>query len=207
VERLSRAWRHDVGYRPAFEPTNEIYRNSPISRGGARSPWPKRLRRPVVAGISRKGRGNFPACKALKTHKTWKFSPSPPAKKWTSPRGLAQLRRGRLESANDAGGIPGKHGATDDDAKFSCLQGIENQRNAEILALVPASFRAVPARSPRLVADLSNRDFSVGGIAGERVAREMAPNGLKRLNPGSQIVWARKPRTYKGWYLVGSIRV
>jgi hypothetical protein len=27
----------------------------------------------------------------------------------------------------------------------------------------------------------------------------MAPNGLKRLNPGSEMVWARKPRTHKMW--------
>jgi hypothetical protein len=28
----------------------------------------------------------------------------------------------------------------------------------------------------------------------------MAPNGLKRLNPGPEMVWARKPRTHKIWY-------
>jgi hypothetical protein len=28
----------------------------------------------------------------------------------------------------------------------------------------------------------------------------MAPNALKRLNPGSEMVWARTPRTYNIWY-------
>jgi hypothetical protein len=32
------------------------------------------------------------------------------------------------------------------------------------------------------------------------VARKWRRNGLKRLNPRPEMVWARKPRTYKIWY-------
>ena len=32
------------------------------------------------------------------------------------------------------------------------------------------------------------------------VARKWRRNGLKRLNPRPEMVWARKPRTYNIWY-------
>jgi hypothetical protein len=36
---------------------------------------------------------------------------------------------------------------------------------------------------------------------------ELAPNALKRLNPGAEIVWPRKPPTYKIWYAVARLTV
>ncbi len=36
--------------------------------------------------------------------------------------------------------------------------------------------------------------------ARNEIARKWRRNGLKRLNPGPEMVWARKPRTYNIWY-------
>src|ERR1700722_855103 len=38
------------------------------------------------------------------------------------------------------------------------------------------------------------------------VARKWRRNGLKRLNPRPEMVWARKPRTYKIWYIGARLR-
>ena len=38
------------------------------------------------------------------------------------------------------------------------------------------------------------------GLTANRVARNWRRNGLKRLNPRPEMVWARKPRTYNIWY-------
>jgi hypothetical protein len=116
----------------------------PISRGCIRSavaeaaPPSRRRRR-----LSR-GRESFPACKALKTHKTRKFSSSPFRRKSGLLRAdSAQLRRGRLELANDAGGIAGKHGATDGMRNFPACNALEDQ---EMRKFSPSS-RVVPRRS------------------------------------------------------------
>ena len=49
-----------------------------------------------------------------------------------------------------------------------------------------------------------NRGVSVAaaraGLAANGVARKWRRNGLKRLNPRPEMVWARKPRTYNIWY-------
>src|SRR5271163_1395045 len=51
-----------------------------------------------------------------------------------------------------------------------------------------------------------NRGVSVAGIAARAglaangVAGKWRRNGLKRLNPRREMVWARKPRTYNIWY-------
>ena len=55
------------------------------------------------------------------------------------------------------------------------------------------------------IVDLLRRGVAVAGIAareadGEGVARKWRRNGLKRLNPRPEMVWARKSRTYKMWY-------
>jgi hypothetical protein len=34
----------------------------------------------------------------------------------------------------------------------------------------------------------------------KRFVRKWRRNALKKLNPGSEMVWARMPRTYKIWY-------
>ncbi len=39
------------------------------------------------------------------------------------------------------------------------------------------------------------------------VARKWRRNGLKRLNPRPEMVWARKPRTHKMWYQVVRLTV
>ena len=48
------------------------------------------------------------------------------------------------------------------------------------------AFRSPASRRERLTAN--------------GVARKWRRNGLKRLNPRREMVWARKPRTYKIWY-------
>src|SRR5271163_1984267 len=58
---------------------------------------------------------------------------------------------------------------------------------------------------PEPIVDLLNRGDSVAGSRHERltangVARKWRRNGLKRLNQGPEMVWPRKPRTYKMWY-------
>jgi hypothetical protein len=53
---------------------------------------------------------------------------------------------------------------------------------------------------------LRNSQAAVAGIAAREadgkkgVARKWRRNGLKRLNPRPEMVWARKPRTYNIWY-------
>jgi hypothetical protein len=59
---------------------------------------------------------------------------------------------------------------------------------AYIARVEPLTFR----RRRQVIAEMRRKR--------QRAAREMAPKGLKRLIPGSEIVVARKPRTYKIWY-------
>src|SRR5271163_2418370 len=49
----------------------------------------------------------------------------------------------------------------------------------------------------------SGKVAAVAGVAAREqdgVARKWRRNGLKRLNPRPEMVWAREPRTYKIWY-------
>jgi hypothetical protein len=58
------------------------------------------------------------------------------------------------------------------------------------------------SRRSRNVAALAERVVAVpGGTRWQNgVARKWRRNGLKRLNPRPEMVWARKPRTHKMWY-------
>ena len=71
--------------------------NFAISRGGSRPPGAAASPRLSRSGLfSTRGRGNFPVCKALKTHEMRKFSPSSLRAKRENglrPRGQARLRR------------------------------------------------------------------------------------------------------------------
>ena len=64
----------------------------------------------------------------------------------------------------------------------------------------------VVGRTSEPIVELVNRGVSVAGIAAREadgkngVARKWRRNGVKRLNPRPEMVWARKPRTYKIWY-------
>jgi hypothetical protein len=79
VERLTSRMASRCGLWTRVRADERTLPQFPISRGCTRSPWPKRLRHPLSRRrhLSR-GRGNFPVCKALKGHKTRKFSSSPP---------------------------------------------------------------------------------------------------------------------------------
>jgi hypothetical protein len=85
--RLSRSGLFSTWRRGNFPPckalkTHEMRKFSPSSlrakrENGLLPRGQARLRRILSGhGISRRGRGNFPGCKALKTHETWKLSPS-----------------------------------------------------------------------------------------------------------------------------------
>jgi len=74
--------------------------------------------------------------------------------------------------------------------------------------------RKLPKKLPRRrseetaepIVDLLNRGVSAAGIAAREAdgktesPRKWRRNGLKRLNPRPEMVWARKPRTYNIWY-------
>jgi hypothetical protein len=67
---------------------------------------------------------------------------------------------------------------------------------------------ATPPRRARAPCAISpGRGVSFAGIAAREgpdgkngIARKWRRNGLKRLNPRPEMVWARKPRTHKMWY-------
>ena len=93
-----RARRHDVGDGPGFEPTNELYRNCDFARAQP-SPSLKPLRRPSRRRPLSRAR-KFSCLESIENPQNVEiFALAPLRDKWTSPRGLAQLRHGRLESA------------------------------------------------------------------------------------------------------------
>jgi uncharacterized protein (TIGR04206 family) len=67
-------------------------------------------------------------------------------------------------------------------------------------------YAAVPAEIAEAIVDLEPRRVVAGIAAREGLtattesARKWRRNGLKRLNPGSEMVVARKPRAHKIWY-------
>jgi hypothetical protein len=79
----------------------------------------------------------------------------------------------------------------------------ETARSAEVPAdeHAVASSRAAPRRrtGTRCPPSRSTMWCRPGGR--KKVARKWRRNGLKRLNPGPELVWARQPRTYKIWYI------
>jgi len=72
------------------------------------------------------------------------------------------------------------------------------------LGVTPKPFlRRRPEETVESIGDLLSRGVSVAGIAAgeaDGVARKWRRNGLKRLNPGREMVWPRKLRTHKMWY-------
>src|SRR5271170_1014762 len=105
-----------------------------------------------------------------------------------------------------------------DEGKFSCLQSTELSHNRKIISLrhrrEDASRRKLTmtesaspkALSSRLIVELLNPGVSVAAIAAREdvtargVARKWRRNGLIRLNPRPEMVWAPKPRCHKIWY-------
>jgi hypothetical protein len=81
-------------------------------------------------------------------------------------------------------------------AKFSALQSLENSRNGETISILR---EPVPQAGGTPGAE--QEGASAGGAARQnQVAWKWRRNGLKRLNPGARMVWARKSRTYNIWY-------
>ena len=168
--------------------------NIAISRGGSRpsgaSASPRLSRRGF---FSTRGRGNFPACKALKTHEMRKLSPSSLRAKRENgllPRGQARLRR-----------ILSGHGISRRGREN--LPGCKALKTHETRKLSPSRLRniALPAPlsrrgPPRLIVDLLNRGVSVARIAvrenlaAERSRPEMAPQRLEKIEsaPGNAMV-------------------
>ena len=178
--------------------------NIAISRGGSRPSGAAASPRLSRSGLFSTGRrGNFPACKALKTQEMRKFSPSSlraERENGLRPRGRARLRRilaGRGVSRCGA-------------RKFSWLQSIENSRNRENYrprlsaregARGPARLRRTrapanagsrgegktrnsTARNPPFRSPGSRRDRTLGA---ERSRPEMAPQRLEKIEsaPGN----------------------
>ena len=89
------------------------------------------------------------------------------------------------------------------EGKFSASQTLEIPRNAEgisgaalLEAAAPDPAESGPRREPRRsVAGFAPREVDENGVA-----RKWRRNGLKRLNQRPEMVWPRKPRTYKMWY-------
>jgi hypothetical protein len=114
-----------AGYAPTGRRTNIA-----ISRGGSRPSGAATSPRLSGSGLfSTWRRGNFPACKALKTHEMRKFSPS--SLRAEREDGLRRRGRARLRRILSGRGVS-RRGAR----KFSWLQSIENSRNEKIIALV-----------------------------------------------------------------------
>ena len=72
------------------------------------------------------------------------------------------------------------------------------------LGVTPKPFlRRRPEETIESIIDLLSRGVLVAGIAAREadgVARKWRRNGLKRLNPRREMVWARKLRTHKMCY-------
>ena len=72
------------------------------------------------------------------------------------------------------------------------------------LGVPPKPFlRRGTEETAELIVDPLSRGVSAAGIStreADGVARKWRRNGLKRLNPRPEMVWARKPRTHKMWY-------
>jgi hypothetical protein len=104
--------------------------NIAISRGGSRPSGAATSPRLSGSGLFSTWRlGNFPACKALKTHEMRKFSPS--SLRAERENGLRSRGRARLRRI-----LPGRGVSRRGARKFSWLQSIENSRNEKIIALV-----------------------------------------------------------------------
>jgi hypothetical protein len=73
------------------------------------------------------------------------------------------------------------------------------QEASNLQDLVCATSVGEPQSTKCMPLALQKKGVSVAWIAA-RVRPEIAPQGIERLKSGSEIVWARKPRTYKTWY-------
>jgi hypothetical protein len=131
-----------------------------------------------------RGRGNFPACKALKTHEMRKLSPSSLRAKRENgllPRGQARLRRivsGHCISRRGRENFPAcKALKTHETRKLS-----PSRLRNKVLPAPPSRWRSSP------------------GSRQNGAARKWRRNGLKRLNPRPEMVWSRTPRSHNIWY-------
>ena len=175
--------------------------NLAISREGSRPSGAAASPRLSRSGLfSTRGRGNFPACKALKTHEMRKFSPSSLRAKRENgllPRGQARLRRilsGHGISRRGRENYPGCKALKTHETRKSSPSRLRNK-----VLPAPPSRR----RSPRPIVDLLNRGVSVARIAArenltaERSRPEMAPQRLEKIEsaPGNGMVSdASKPQ-------------
>jgi hypothetical protein len=82
-------------------------------------------------------------------------------------------------------------------SKASDLQDMVRERAAD-----RARLRLMGRENDKAVLSLTARE-----AVGKASRPELAPNALKRLNPGAEIVWPRKPPTYKIWYAVARLTV
>jgi hypothetical protein len=133
-------------------------------------------------------------------------------------RPLSRLRGGpnSRRAGLGAAGAPRRAGAPPDPAesgagqsrrKFSASQALEIPRNAEGISDSAQLERLAAPESRPAEIRLAERDEAFRSLASRRerltaneVARKWRRNGLKRLNPRPEVVWARNPRTYNIWY-------
>jgi hypothetical protein len=164
--------------RPNFAISSEGSRPS----GAAASP---RLSRSGF--LSTRGRGNFPACKALKTHEMRKLSPASLRAKRENrllPRGQARLRR-----------ILSGHGISRRGRETN--PGCKALKTHETRKLSPSRLRnkVLPAPPSRWRSSPQNG-----------AARKWRRNGLKRLNPRPEMVSSWTLRSHNIWYTGLTVR-
>jgi hypothetical protein len=165
--------------------------NFAISREGSRSSGAAASPRSARSGfLSTRRRGNFPACKALKTQEMQKLSPSSLRAKRENgllPRGQARLRRilsGHGISRGGRENLPGCKALKTHETRKSSPSRLRNK-----VLPAPPSRR----RLPRPIVALLNRGVSVARIAArenltaERNRPEMAPQRLEKIEsaPGN----------------------
>jgi hypothetical protein len=164
VERLSSRMASRCGRWTRVRAEARTLPQFPIARrrpaAVAEAPQPSRRRRRLS-----RGRESFPACKALKTHKTRKFASSPPSGEKVDFAARFQFNSDAAgsSSANDAGDILAKHGATDRMRNFPACNALKTHEMLKFSSSSPR--RSAPSRrsSPRLIIDSSNRDFRSAG--------------------------------------------
>ena len=136
--------------------------------------------------LGAKSKGNFPPRKPLKFLETRKKSRT---------RRSASLRRSAARSRRIRPGAKSK-GNFPPRKPLKFLETRKEFRARRCWSAAPDPAESGPRREPRRsVAGFAPREVDENGVA-----RKWRRNGLKRLNQRPEMVWPRKPRTYKMWY-------
>src|SRR5271169_4301606 len=84
----------------------------------------------------------------------------------------------------------------DREGNFLPCKALKTHKTGKESRFCASTFHGPAERpAPRRTAQRAGGAARQNGVAGK-----WRRNGLKRLNPGPEMVWARKPRTHKIWY-------